>query len=400
MHFKETNDKRSIYSTGCKLLKLYELINDSSRIVELCRELPNFGDKDESYFILTYFAYTLSALDKLTEANDIIDKIRGLDSSLCRASTLLYFELNYIKNLYLSSAEPDAYKKISELENRSKECDDIVFLTQLHSLLASIYDNRGEYIKSVKSEKQAYMYANKCRNKLYLNQLYLKSQINKIGPTVANNLREAKKYFTKTHDFDLLAQANHNYGTEMIFTNELKSARKPLIAAHRHYKNKGSVWSVYPLNNLAILDILNHKYDVAIKKLSKPFPCGTELFTVVTVLCNKLVCYLKKADFAAAEKIYNELLNKMQLAKKESESCYLKFYITLMEGLILYHKHEMEKAEDIFNKIKIPENFLFMNEYIRGIKAKIHGREIHYDFPYIEQFIKEDIYLCDLLFIE
>lgn len=400
VHLKETNDKKSIYTTGCKLLKLYEIIDDSAHIVELCRELPDFGDKDERYFILTYFAYALSTLDKFKEANATIDKIKKHDSSLCRASTLLYFDLNYIKNLYLSSAEPNAHNKILKLEKISKKCGDNVFLTQLYSLLTSIYDNIGEYTKSVKSEKQAYFYANKCRNRLYLNQLYLKSQINKIGSIVANNLKEAKKYFTKTRDYDLLAQANHNYGTEMIFVNELKLAQKPLLSAYIYYKNKGSVWSVYPLNNLAVLDILNHKYDLAIKKLSKPFPCGTELFSFITVLCNKLVCYLKIGAIATAEKIYNDILDKMLLAKDESDSCYLKFYVNLMKGLIFYHKGDSEKAENVFIKINIPEKFLFMNEFIRGFIAKIHGSEIHYGFPYIEQFIKEEVYLCDFLFIE
>lgn len=399
-HYKETDENKKIYVIGCKLLKLYEYIGDTSNIIEICRELPDFGDQDEKYFLLAYFSYTLMQCDKYTEANSVIEKLNTYNTSLCRAATHRYLDLNYTKNLYLSSAEPYAYKKSISLKNSAVHCTDAVYLTQLYSLLYSIYDNRGDYVNSVKNEKQAYFYALKCKNQLYLNQLYLKSQINKADEIISKNLLKAKNYFSKTCNYDLLAQANHNYGSEMIFANKLSKAHRPLTSAYTHYKEKGSVWSVYPLNNLAILDILNHKYKSALNKLSKPFPCGTELFTKITVLCNKLVCYIKMGKLSNAENVFAEISEGMRSSKEESESFYLKIYVKLMEGLILYHKNQINKAEKILKDIEVPTNYPFLNEFINGLCAKIHGKEINYKFPYIEVFVKEDIYLCDFLFIE
>ena len=50
--------------------------------------------------------------------------------------------------------------------------------------------------------------------------------------------------------------------------------------------------------------------------------------------------------------------------------------------------------------IKIPDNYPFINEFINGMLADMRNEVSEYSFPYIREFVKEKIYLCDFLFIE
>lgn len=400
LHYKETYDKQKTFATGCQLLKLYEYIEDYSRVIELCKELPKFSNKDESYFIMSYLMYVLIDENRYAEANKIIDDLHSWDSSLKSAISYRYFELSYIRNLYLSSAEPLAYKRALDLKNKIVNIRDNVFLTQFNSILTSIFDNRGDYSQSIKCEKQAYLYAKKCHSQFYIHQLYLKSQIHASHDKIKVNLLKAAKYFQETQNFELQAQANHNYGSELMFTCNFINARQPINSSYEYYKSKGSVWSAYPLNNLAVLDIIEHKYDAAIKKLLMPLPCGSELFTGVTMLCNRLVCYIKMNNLIAADESLSEIKEKMESAKLESESFYLQVYINLMEALLLYHKNKFDDAKKLMINIKIPDNYPFINEFINGMLADMREEKAEYSFPYIREFVKEKIYLCDFLFIE
>ncbi len=400
LHYKETYDKQKTFAIGCQLLKLYECIEDYSRVIELCKELPKFSNKDEYYFIKSYLMYVLIDENRYAEANIIIDDLNSRDSSLKSAISYQYFEMSYIRNLYLSSSEPLAYERALDLKNKTINIRDNVFLTQFNSILTSIYDNRGDYSYSIKCEKRAYLYAKKCRSQLYINQLYLKSQIHSSHNMIRVNLLKAIKYFQETQNFELQAQANHNYGSELLFVCDFKNARQPIKSSYEYYKSKGSVWSAYPLNNLAVLDIIEHDYDAAIKKLLMPLPCGSELFTAVTMLCNKLVCYIKMNNFIAADESLSEIKEKMKSAKLESESFYLRVYTNLMESLLLYHKNQFDEAKKMMINIKIPDNYPFINEFINGMLADMRNEVSEYSFPYIREFVKEKIYLCDFLFIE
>lgn len=400
LHYKETKKQKDIYWTGCKLLKLYECICDLPHIAELCLELLDFADVDERCFLQLFYSKVLYILDRYSESNSVLDQIEQSNSSLKCAGTYRYIELEKIQNCYLNSAEPEAYSSALKLKDSIGNTKDSVFLTRLYSILTSIYDNRGEYANSVKCEKRAYFFAAKCRSERYLNLLYLKSQIHYSSDSVLKKLSKAKEYFSKTADYDLLAQANHNYGSELMFRADFGTAEQPLQKAYEYYKKKGSPWSIYPLNNLAILDVMRGDYRAAMKKLQKPFPCRTEMFTIISVLCNKLACYLKMGEIGCAEDVFQIICLRMKGIESASNSFYLGIYVDLMRGLISFYNGEIEKSEQILLNIRIPESYPFLQEFVRGFTTRLHHVDIEYQFPYIKKYVEEKIYLCDFLFIE
>lgn len=401
-HIRETTSFDIAYKIGCCLLKLYEKIHNYTKILELVEDLISFTENDELSFLRFYYVNLLMERDCFVEANIIIDQINQYNCSLKKAATFRYLNLFYIKNLYLSSSSKKATQMITKmLEELPQNIDDHVFLFYLYSLASSIYDNNGNYIESIKNIKKANYEANICISEKYKNLLRVKCQIHGSKESRLNDLYQAIQYFSAEKNENLLAQAQLNFGSELFFQGMYSEAKVWIGYAYDYFKKKGSVWISYAANNLAIIDIICHDYHSAIDKLEMPLPPDTELFTKITILCNKLICYLKMKNTKRAQAILQSLVKETE-GTIETDSLYINVYLPLIEALYYYHTNDINKAYDKLKEIQVPEYYDFIQEFIWGLLNELcDNPQLHnYSNSYIKTFVKERIYLCDLLFIE
>lgn len=242
--------------------------------------------------------------------------------------------------------------------------------------------------------------ANQCYSPLYQHILEAKSLIFLSDERAKKAIYNAMLYFEKQGDENQLAQLRHNYGSANLFHCELENAEKYLKMAYHYYRDKGSVWVAYAYNNLAMIHILKKEYKEALQILQQPYPCDTELFTEVTITCNIISCYLKLNQIKAAKDCFIEIRDIVKRRKNEEESLYIGIYLKIMEAMITFHDGHRNDACRALEKIEIPNGYEFIKEFIIGICDTEKKIKTDYQFPYIRLFVEQQIYLCDLLFIE
>lgn len=363
-HTKATDDCKQTYRIGCKVLKLYEALNDYVNLSAFCDQLRAYVDAEDRFYFNFYYAEILMLRDYYPEANETLEIVRATPSTIFSATAYQYLEYFQLRNRYLSPTTSIASRDVKDILDRLPVYDDNVLMFYIHSLAASIYDNSGDYKRSIKQEKSAKLYALQCVSKRYVNLLRTKVQMHAKVRDPLLELQKAIKFYQETNDEDFLAQTKHNYGSELLFQKKYQSAYSPLEDALQYFLKKGSVWSTYPLNNLAVLDILSHRYSIALEKLTRPFPCNTELFTVVTMVCNRMACYMKMGDMKKAEETYQELTHSVHEGKEAIDSIYIRVYEPLMHALLYYYLGDTDTAIAAMTQIVIPDHYNFLNQFI------------------------------------
>lgn len=399
-HYIEANDLAAVLSTGHQLLKLYEASNDIFSALKLATALYEKSIGNEKIYIGLYVAYLLTYQDRYLEANGILSEVRLLQGTIKNATTYLYIDLWQAFHNYVSSAVPKAKEILDVLKAPVSMSADHVLKFKYHSLLTSMYENDGNMRLSTKHRKQAKREADQCCSPLYQHILETKSLIFLTDGKAMKALYNALQYFEKQMDENQLAQLRHNYGSANLFHCKLEEAEKYLQMAYRYYQDKGSVWVSYPYNNLAIIHILRKEYKEALQILQQPYPCDTELFTEVTITCNVISCYLKLNQIEVAKACFTEISNIVKERKNEEASLYIDIYLKIIEAMIAFNGGYRSDACRALEKIEIPNGYEFIKEFIIGICDIGKETKTEYQYPYIRMFVEQQIYLCDLLFIE
>lgn len=399
-HYKDTNVNSDILNAGLKLLKLYELNYDLTNIIILANEMYNLSDGNQKIYLGLYLAQCLSDNDKYTESNIILKEIENLKGSVKSFRANLYIKLMIAQNSYVSSATYETEKIIYDLDRIISEDIDNVLKYKFYSMSMSYFENIGIYDKKEKYRKKAIGAAKKCYSNRYLYLLYVKSLISDNETTAIKNIKKAIDYFKDSKEDSLLAQIFHNYGSAQLFCCNFDEAEVYLKKAFDQYISTGSVWLSYSYNNLAIIYFLENNVDQALNYWLKPYPCNTELFTKVTISCNVICCYLKLKKFNEAKTKYDQTIKLINNHRKEETSLYIEIYMKIIKALIEYHSNNKNSACEMLSEIKIPNGYEFLNEFISGMCSKLNGYTITYSFPYIKKYVENEVYLCDLLFIE
>lgn len=413
LYYEKANDISKLiyhYVSLVPLLCRLNLYNSALNVSEKLREITE-GYSEYKHFY-DYSFYLLSQINKCllnyTAAMDNLKKYMGHTGAGKHNSEINYL---YAELLYGTGNTPEAYNLLKFLYKNIAIIDDPFLKYNIVSLLSSVEEtmNNQRYIRHYNESlvlcTQYRMVSN------YYKQLR-KANLAHEGEHAILLMKKGEEYFQKCNDVIELIMIKHNIGTECLFyENTYRNAVTELKCAYNMACRYGFNQLSYIINSLAILDILEERYESAIEKLNKLMKIEQEDFTLLALYINKATSLLKLGMIDEVIELLDKA-SKINL-KSKNQIPFFTSQIVLLKSYVYLAQYKQKGAYD---KLCQYFNYGLLDRSTGILSAKIVLTSIcnkyHYSYPAKLTSISDTcdaialkmsynhLVLCDLMFWE
>ncbi len=411
-YFRRAKKKdKIIYHIFSEIPILYSL-NFFLLAHERAIELVSLTEGDMVYQRVNLYSYFLLLLinRKINDYSSALENLNTIKTHILtdQQPYIMYIEAEL---LYGIGDINNAYDLLGKLHLNINKIDDEYLKINITSMLSSVEEtlNNDKYIMHY---NQALSIAKDNHNTQEYYKLLRKANFIYSGSYGINLMEQAETFFRSNNDVIEDIMVKHNIATERIFSSlTFSDAKYGLEQTYKLACNYGFHQLAYTLNSLAIIDIFEKKYNLALEKLGAVLEVEQEDFTLLAIYLNQSTCYRKMG-------LYNEAMlclnaSKGINAKEGNKFPYFSSQIILQEA---YLQIEQKNFEDAYHNIcdYLECSFSDRDVFIISVKKVLKSLCVKYNFDYpskitgldsnyddiSEKIANDYLVLCELMFWE
>lgn len=413
LYYEKAHETSKVIYHYISLVPLLYNLNLYNSALEVSKKLKTITKGQSEYMhFYQYSFYLLSQINRsLSNYIEAMDNLKKYIELIDLENNNYELDYLYAELLYGTGETSKAYNLLKSLYKKIDSIYDPVLKLNIISLLASVEEtvNNQQYVKHYNEALSL------CKNngmiKCYY-KLLRKANMAHEGENAIMLMKKGEEYFKKCNDIIELIMVKHNIGTESLFyESTYNSALMELEYAYEAASEYGFSQLSYTINSLAILDILEGKYELAKKRFSDLLQFEHEDFTLLALYINTSTCLLNLGIMDESIKMLEKA--KAINLKKQNQIPFFTSQIVLLESYIYLAQNEPLKA---YHKLCQYFNYGLLDRSTGIISAKIILVSLcekhHYKYPDKLTTLSDDcetismkmannhLVLCDLMFWE